>query len=51
MTDIYGEFEQSRIFNQERMDRRSADALVGLAAGIIGLYLRRRGVFLRNGTD
>lgn len=35
MTDIYGEFEKSRFFNQARMDRRSADALVGLAAGII----------------
>lgn len=32
--DLHSEFENSRFFNSARMDRRSADALVGLAAGI-----------------
>lgn len=35
MTDLHNEFGHSRFFNQTRMDRRSADALVGLAAGIV----------------
>lgn len=35
MSDLHKEFKQSRFFNQSRMDRRSADALVGLAAGIV----------------
>lgn len=33
--DLHGEFEASRFFNQSRIDRRAADALVGLAAGMI----------------
>ncbi len=33
--DLYGEFENSRFFNSARMDRRAADALAGLAAGIV----------------
>ena len=50
MTDIYGEFEQSRFFNQARIDRRSADALVGLAAGIIadGAINQTEAEFLKN---
>lgn len=32
--DLHGEFENSRYFNSVRMDRRAADALAGLAAGI-----------------
>lgn len=32
--DLHSEFENSRFFNSARMDRRSADALAGLAAGI-----------------
>lgn len=32
--DLHREFENSRYFNQARMDRRAADALSGLAAGI-----------------
>lgn len=32
--DLHCEFENSRFFNSARMDRRSADALAGLAAGI-----------------
>ncbi|PKM30212.1 MAG: NAD-dependent DNA ligase [Gammaproteobacteria bacterium HGW-Gammaproteobacteria-11] len=34
MVDLYQEFENSRLFHQGRIDRRSADALVGIAAGI-----------------
>lgn len=34
MVDLYQEFEASRFFHEDRIDRRSADALVGLAAGI-----------------
>lgn len=32
--DLHNEFQNSRFFNEARMDRRSADALAGLAAGI-----------------
>lgn len=35
MTDLHGEFAASRFFHEARMDRRSADALVGLSAGLI----------------
>ncbi|BBT15105.1 hypothetical protein WP8S17C03_11540 [Metapseudomonas otitidis] len=35
MTDLHEEFGNSRFYNQSRMDRRSADALVGVAAGLI----------------
>lgn len=34
MVDLHREFEGSRFFHQARIDRRSADALIGLAAGI-----------------
>lgn len=34
MTDLHNEFANSRFFNAARMDRRSADVLAGLAAGI-----------------
>jgi|TARA_Y100001001_G_scaffold154252_1_gene168832 NAD-dependent DNA ligase len=34
MVDLHQEFENSRIFHQARIDRRSADALIGLASGI-----------------
>ena len=34
MVDLHKEFESSRLFHQARIDRRSADALVGLVAGI-----------------
>ncbi len=33
--DLHQEFENSRFFNSARMDRRAADALAGLAAGIV----------------
>ncbi|WKN21515.1 BRCT domain-containing protein [Azotobacter vinelandii] len=35
MSDLHREFENSRFYNTERMDRRSADVLTGIAAGII----------------
>jgi NAD-dependent DNA ligase len=34
MVDLHQEFRDSRFFHQARIDRRSADALTGLAAGI-----------------
>lgn len=34
MVDLHREFEGSRFYHEDRIDRRSADALVGLAAGI-----------------
>lgn len=34
MSDLHNEFEKSRFFNADRVDRRSADVLAGLAAGI-----------------
>ena len=32
--DLHHEFENSKFFHRARIDRRAADALVGLAAGI-----------------
>ncbi|HGJ8975724.1 TPA: NAD-dependent DNA ligase, partial [Pseudomonas aeruginosa] len=34
MVDWHAEFGESRIFHEKRIDRRSVDALAGLAAGI-----------------
>lgn len=34
MVDLHQEFQNSRFFHEARIDRRSADALIGLAAGI-----------------
>lgn len=34
MVDLHREFQKSRIFHEARIDRRSADALIGLAAGV-----------------
>ena len=50
MTDLHKEFANSRFFNQARMDRRSADALVGLAAGIVsdGVVKESEARFLHN---
>lgn len=49
MADIHGEFSNSRHFNQARMDRRAADALVGLAAGIAadGVVSQAEATFLQ----
>ncbi|MBB4817796.1 NAD-dependent DNA ligase [Pseudomonas alcaligenes] len=35
MVDLHREFQESRFFHQDRIDRRSADALAGLATGIV----------------
>lgn len=35
MSDLHSEFANSRFFNAERIDRRNADVLTGLAAGIV----------------
>lgn len=34
MIDLHGEFRNSRMFHEARIDRRSVDALIGMAAGI-----------------
>lgn len=34
MVDLHQEFQSSRFFHEARIDRRSADALIGLAAGM-----------------
>lgn len=34
MVDLHQEFQNSAFFHKERIDRRSADALVGIAAGL-----------------
>lgn len=34
MVDLHREFQNSRFFHEARIDRRSADALTGMAAGI-----------------
>lgn len=34
MVDLHQEFQHSAFFHKERIDRRSADALVGIAAGL-----------------
>lgn len=50
MVDIYGEFESSKFFHTSRIDRRSADALVGLAAGLAadGVVSTSEAMFLRD---
>ena len=50
MVDIYGEFEGSKFFHSGRIDRRSADALVGLAAGLAadGVVSTSEAIFLRD---
>ena len=48
MVDLHQEFQNSRFFNEARIDRRSADALVGLAAGIVsdGVVTLKEATFL-----
>ncbi|EME5359054.1 TPA: NAD-dependent DNA ligase [Pseudomonas aeruginosa] len=50
MVDIHGEFKDSQLFHQARIDRRSADALSGLAAGITadGSVNQREAEFLQD---
>lgn len=49
MSDLHQEFNKSRFFNAARMDRRSADVLAGLAAGIAadGVVKLEEAQFLR----
>jgi NAD-dependent DNA ligase (contains BRCT domain type II) len=35
MIDIHQEFQKSRFFHQERIDRKSVDALIGISVGLI----------------
>ena len=48
MVDLHQEFQNSRFFNEARIDRRSADALIGLAAGIVsdGVVTLKEATFL-----
>ena len=50
MTDLHNEFAASRYFNAERIDRRSADALAGLAAGLVAdnVVTQDEAVFLKD---
>lgn len=53
MSDLHNEFEHSRFFNAARMDRRGADMLAGLAAGIAadGVVTIDEAKFLRQWID
>lgn len=53
MSDLHDEFKNSRFFNADRMDRRSADVLAGLAAGIAadGVVTIDEAKFLRQWID
>ncbi|MEE4340095.1 BRCT domain-containing protein [Pseudomonas alliivorans] len=35
MTDFHQEFQKSRFFHQERIDRKSVDALIGISVGLM----------------
>lgn len=50
MVDLHDEFEKSRLFHAARIDRRAADMLIGLAAGIIadGVVTMQEAIFLRD---
>jgi hypothetical protein len=47
--DLHNEFVKSKYFHGERIDRRSADALVGLAAGLTadGVVTAGEALFLK----
>lgn len=49
MSDLHNEFENSRFFNAARMNRRSADMLLGVAAGIVadGVVTQQEALFLQ----
>lgn len=53
MSDLHNEFEKSRFFHSARIDRRSADMLVGMAAGIVadGVVTQDEATFLRQWMD
>lgn len=48
--DLHNEFSNSQFFHRARIDRRSADALVGIAAGLIadGVVNTTEAVFLKH---
>jgi len=50
MADLHQEFQNSRFFHEERIDRRSADALIGIAAGLAadGKINQREAEFLKS---
>lgn len=50
MVDLHQEFERSLFFHQTRIDRRSADALVGITAGLTadGTINQLEAEFLKN---
>jgi NAD-dependent DNA ligase len=49
MTDLHDEFGATRCFNAERVSRRTADTLVGLAAGLVAdnVVTQEEAVFLK----
>lgn len=50
MVDLHEEFQESRLFHAARIDRRAADMLIGLAAGIVadGVVTQQEATFLRD---
>ncbi|MBS4088572.1 BRCT domain-containing protein [Pseudomonas rustica] len=50
MVDLHQEFQNSRFFHEARIDRRSADALAGIAAGLAadGKINQQEAEFLKN---
>ncbi|MCJ8168656.1 BRCT domain-containing protein [Atopomonas sediminilitoris] len=50
MVDLHQEFENSRFFHKARIDRRAADTLLGLAAGMAadGTINQQEAEFLKN---
>lgn len=49
MVDLHEEFQNSRFFHEARIDRRSVDALIGIAAGITadGSINQKEAIFLK----
>ncbi len=50
MVDLHREFQNSRFFHEARINRRSVDALIGLASGIVadGQINQKEAEFLEN---
>lgn len=50
MVDLHQEFQNSAFFHQARIDRRSADALIGISAGLAadGTINQQEAEFLKN---
>jgi hypothetical protein len=50
MVDLHQEFQNSRFFHQERIDERSAEALIGISAGLTadGVINVREAEFLKS---